>query len=151
MTNCDQFRFSEWIYDLLNQNVMHEWTWIALFIVVMIVTFPGRLSGVFMGVRMGWCYMLQGRWDRIWLCWVDGIRVKRTLCPPLPPSPLSPSLFLGVLVHILTIHIGWSPLQNIQITLPYTEFYLHFSNWTGWYYPLTPEVNHNLSVNQSIT
>ena len=56
---------------------------------------------------------LLGRWDK----------GQVDMYGPAPLS-FSLSLFLGVLVHILTIHIRWSPLQNIQTTFPYPEFYL---------------------------
>ena len=69
-------------------------------------------------------------------------------CPPPPLFLLSSWVCLCI---ILAIHVVCPPLRNIQTTLSYPEFFLHFLNWTGCYYPLIHEINYNLvSVNQSI-
>ena len=80
---------------------------------------------------------------------VGQIVVRRTSM--LPPPPLFLLSSWVCLCIILAIHVVCPPLRNIQTTLSYPEFFLHFLNWTGCYYPLIHEINYNLvSVNQSL-
>ena len=81
-------------------------------------------------------------------CWADRGQEDKYAAPPPPLFLLSSWVCLCI---ILAIHVVCPQLRNIQTTLSYHEFFLHFLNWTGCYYPLIHEINYNLvSVNQSI-